>query len=193
MIKILTNPFSVYPEKKLVFSGLILFTASILLAPVFNAHRDGIIDLHFVSNVNVGMAFTAGLINFGILTMMLFIAGKMINPKTRLLDICITSLLSLPVFLFLYFFNITNKMSLLGSQITGLVIDNEVMELIFDNLILILVFALFGILVLVWFIILAYNGFKVATNAKGTKHTILFIVSILLAEIISKIVFYSFI
>jgi len=82
-------------------------------------------------------------------------------------------------------------MSIMGNNLTGMTLDKEAMQLIFDNLILILVFALIGILILVWFVVLAYNGFKVATNAKGTKSTLLFIVSLLVAEILSKIIFHQ--
>ncbi len=191
MKKVFTNPFSIYNEKKLLLSSLLFYMASVLLAPIFLARRDGIFDLHFVTNVDIGMAFADGLLNFGILTVLLYIAGKIINHKTRLIDICITSLLSLPVFMFLYVFNITHKMSLMGSQLTGMAIDNEAMALIFDNLILILVFGLFSILIVIWFIVLTYNGFKVATNAKGTRHIVVFIVAILLAEILSKILVYQ--
>jgi len=192
MKKVVINPFSVYNEKKLLLSGLILFSVSVVLATIFNARRDGILDVHFVSHVDFRVALADGLINIGILTLILFIAGKIINSKTRFLDMFITSLLSLPVFMFLFFFNISNSMSIIGEQLTGMAINNEAMELIFDNLTLILVFSLFGILVIVWFFVLAYNGFKVATNAKGTKPIIMFIVAILLAEIFSKIIIYQF-
>jgi hypothetical protein len=45
-----------------------------------------------------------------------------------------------------------------------------------------------SMILIVWTIILLYNGFKIATNAKETKDKILFAVAILIAEIISKII-----
>ena len=55
-----------------------------------------------------------------------------------------------------------------------------------SDLIFILLFAMLTLAFVVWFFALLWNGFKVATNAKGIKPVILFIIAVLLSEIISK-------
>jgi len=44
------------------------------------------------------------------------------------------------------------------------------------------------LLALVLAVILLYNGYKVATNAKGIKNTVLFVAALLIAEVVSKMI-----
>ncbi|EOG6917048.1 hypothetical protein ACLH3W_002277, partial [Flavobacterium psychrophilum] len=60
---------------------------------------------------------------------------------------------------------------------------NDIGFILFQSIIL--------IIALIWFISLLYNGFKIATNSKETKHTLLFILAIIIAEITSKIIIYK--
>jgi hypothetical protein len=50
-------------------------------------------------------------------------------------------------------------------------------------------FAGVSILFLAWFIFLLYQGYKVATNAKGAIEVVLFGVTLISAEVFSKIIF----
>lgn len=51
-----------------------------------------------------------------------------------------------------------------------------------------ILFMVITVPVIVWYIALLYNGFKVSTGAKGAKLIIGFVVGILVAEAISKLV-----
>lgn len=55
---------------------------------------------------------------------------------------------------------------------------------------LLIVAALAGLFVVMCFVVLAYNGFKTASNAKKGKHIALFALALLLSEILSKLIFY---
>ncbi|PKP26220.1 MAG: hypothetical protein CVU03_04175 [Bacteroidetes bacterium HGW-Bacteroidetes-2] len=169
MIKPLLHPFSIFSEKKLLFFGIVLTIFSAFLASFFNARRNGVLDVHFVTSISFTTALIESLINLFILSIFLFIAGIITNKKTRLIDIFITALVALPVFLLTFFFNINNTMSDLGLQISELNSNNSIMEILLDNIFLLLVFALWSLLVLAWVFILLYSGFKVASNAKGSK------------------------
>lgn len=57
------------------------------------------------------------------------------------------------------------------------------------SLIMILVFALFGILCLVWCGTLLYKGFKITTNARGRNLIVGTLLGIILAEALSKFIF----
>jgi hypothetical protein len=48
--------------------------------------------------------------------------------------------------------------------------------------------SLLSLIVLVWSIILLYNGFKTATNAKEIKHNLYFAIVLIVSEILSKII-----
>jgi hypothetical protein len=47
-------------------------------------------------------------------------------------------------------------------------------------------FGIITMIFIIWYITLLFNGFKVASNAKGKVPIVLFILSLLLAEILSK-------
>jgi hypothetical protein len=49
-----------------------------------------------------------------------------------------------------------------------------------------LIFTIFAVLAIISLIFLLWNGFKIATNAKGKKPIILFVTGLLLTEILSK-------
>jgi hypothetical protein len=55
-----------------------------------------------------------------------------------------------------------------------------------------MLFSFVAIFTLIWFSVLLWNGFKVATNAKGIKNIILFIFTILVVEIVSKYIITTF-
>ena len=56
-----------------------------------------------------------------------------------------------------------------------------------NNLPILLFFTAIVLISTVWFFILLYNGFKTATNAKGTKSILLFITACILSEILTRI------
>ena len=60
------------------------------------------------------------------------------------------------------------------------------------DIILLMLFSFVAICTLIWFSVLLWNGFKVATNAKGIKNIIVFIFTILVAEVISKYIITTF-
>ena len=60
-------------------------------------------------------------------------------------------------------------------------------NLALSDMIILIALSIVTLLFLVWSIVLLFNGFKTATNAKGSKQIILFAITILISEIISKI------
>ena len=60
-----------------------------------------------------------------------------------------------------------------------------------SSLMIVIGFGLISILFLVWYIALLFNGFKVASNAKGKTPIVLFILSIILAEVLSKVLIHQ--
>ena len=185
-MKKIVNPFETFSEKQLLFTGLVATVFGIFIGFVFNARFDGVVDLHFSESVTWQEVALDNLINIVVLSIVLFVAGKTINPKTRIIDILNSSLISRIPFYILPFFNVNQIMFHSSNEMMESIQNGQFSEITSTNLILTLVFSLVAILLLICFVILLWNGFKIATNAKGNKAIILFVVSLFVAEIVSK-------
>ena len=193
MKKTFFNPFEKFTERPLILAGIVATFLLSLSASYFNTRYDGVLDLHFSTPTFFLNTLTDNVINVIILSLCLFTLGKFRNNKTRFIDIFSASLISRIPYYIVPFFNWDN------------IILNESKKLInsFLNLspsqtpnfdgVQISVLVLFtgvSLVFLAWYIYLLYQGYKVATNAKGTVNVVLFGITILIAEIFSKIIFY---
>lgn len=184
MKKLLFHPFEDYTEKKLLIFGGLLLAAMVYLATLFSIRYDGAIDVHLVTNVvPLKTAIIDNSIAIVTLVTFLFIAGKINNVKTRIVDILVTVLVARVPFLFIMPFNYNKYMSTLS---TSLIEPENIKQLTFENSIVLGVFGIFTLLIVVWFFCLLWNGFKTATHNKGKMGVLYFIIAILLAEISSK-------
>ena len=185
MKKLFYNPFGNYPEQTLILIGSLAAVAGGLLAWCFNARFDGAIDLHFVPQVLPYEPFLDLLIDIVSVVLLLFSLGKYINAKTRLADILAAVTISrIPLYI-LPLFNANNAINEVTDKMMVLK-DPQNLNIEPLDMFVLLAFALVSILFLIWSFVLLFNGFKTATNAKGASHTVLFIIAILLAEILSK-------
>ncbi|MFV5686126.1 hypothetical protein ACM55I_11835 [Flavobacterium sp. GB2R13] len=192
MKTVLFNPFEKYTERILIVAGLTATLIGGYLGFVFNARFDGVIDLHFVERVTLYQPILEIGINILCTTVLLFIVGKIINPKTRIIDIFLTSMIARIPYYIITFFNANNKAYTISQGILNLVKSNKTNPLSSTDIFYLLLMSFAIIASLIWFIALLFNGFKIAVNAKGTKHVLLFIAAIVVAEIISKIVIINF-
>jgi len=184
------NPFSKYSDRTLILLGMLFSLIGSILGYFFNTRFDGVLDLHFVENVKFYEPFLDIFINTFATTLFLFIVGKYINKKTRLIDILNLSLIAkLPIYL-LTLTNIGNCIYSISSRIIQFVNPAKINQLLISDIVVMLLFAMLSLLFLVWFVLLLFNGFKTATNAKETKHSLLFIFGLLAAEILSKSIIY---
>lgn len=193
MKKILFNPFEQFSERPLILFGIAATMVLSMTGAFFNARFDGVIDLHFSIPTFFINTLTDNAINVVILSLTLFTLGKIRNNKTRFIDIFTASLISRIPYYFLPFFNwnnlILNETEKLMQQF--LTVQPEKIPQ-FDNvqMLILVLFAGVSLLFLAWFIYLLYQGYKVATNAKGAIEVVLFGISILIAEVFSKFIFY---
>lgn len=189
MKTILFDPFKKYQENTLFIIGLISLIFGSLLAYLLFARFDGVLDLHFVPHITVWQPFLDNTINSIALTGILFLIAKYINKKTRLIDILNSVLIARIPYYILPLFNINNFIADAGNVFTNAFILNSTMnpaDISTKALLIIVFFALISIMILVWYMALLYNGYKVACNAKGIKSVLLFVVAIIAAEIVSK-------
>lgn len=193
MKKILFNPFEQFSERSLILFGIATTLLLSMTGAFFNARFDGVIDLHFSRPTFFINTLTDNAVNIVLLSLALFTLGKIRNSKTRLIDIFTASLIARIPYYILPFFNwndrILNESNKIMEQFMTIQ-PGAVPQFEAAQMLTLLVFAIVSILFLVWFIFLLYQGYKVATNAKGAVEVVLFGITLLLAEIASKIIFY---
>lgn len=182
------NPFVRFSHQQLFYgSGLMTLLFS-TLAIVFKGRFDGILDLHFVNVIKWYQPFFDNFLNIIITSFLLFVLGKLINPKTRIIDIINAVMLSRFMIYILLFFNANNWISNLTNEIMM-----EFPNIQLDwKLALLTIFGLFSLAVIMVYLVLMFLGFKVATNSKKPKHVLWFICTVLLAEFLLKLIFYLF-
>ena len=191
-MKQLYNPFELYSERQLLIFGLVLTLIGSFLGYLFNGRFDGIIDFHLLESVIFLEVVLDNFFNAVLLTILLFINGKIINSKTRFVDVLNASLLARIPFYILPFFNFNNVMYDVSNRTYDIMVAGSFNAISTPDIILLMLFSFVAICTLIWFSVLLWNGFKVATNAKGIKNIILFIFTILVAEVVSKYLITTF-
>lgn len=193
MKKILFNPFEQSSERPLILFGIAATIVLSMTGAFFNARFDGVIDLHFSTPTFFINTLTDNAVNVVVLSLALFTLGKIRNNKTRFIDVFSASLISRIPYYFLPFFNWNNLILIETEKLMQqfLTVQPGAVPQ-FDNVQMatLVLFAVISIVFLAWFIYLLYQGYKVATNAKGGLEIVLFGVTIIIAEIVSKIIFY---
>ena len=186
MKKYLINPFEIFDDKKTLICGVVLNLVGVLLCFQFNMKFIGFLKLDFVSNISLLQALLQIVIIIFSLTLLLFITGKIVNPKTRVIDILNSSLLAIIPFYLLTFFNISNFIFNGLAQLKSLIVSQNLENINIYDLPVIVIFSIFTIIILIWSIIILYQGFKTATNCKELKHNVYFGLAIVLADVLSR-------
>jgi len=182
-----SNPFHYLAGPQALITGLVLIALTAVFCVWGGVHLDGVIDAHYGKTQTFPLAVAEGLINFllltGVLIPLAYVIGK---PGFRLIDLIGTQALARAPYL------LVAIIMLIGSS-TGL---PEMAE--FANaaqppsgtaLIKLLGFGLATVLMSVWSIYLMYRSFAFCTNAKTSKAVACFIVGLVIAEVISKIIY----
>ena len=193
MKKVLFNPFEQFSERPLILFGISVTILLSMTGAFFNARFDGVIDLHFSTPTFFINTLTDNAINIVILSLALFTLGKFRNNKTRFIDVFTASLIARIPYYMLPFFNWNNTVLIESEKLLKqfmTVQPGVAPQFETTNMLVLVLFAGFSLLFLAWFIYLLYQGYKVATNAKGGIEIVLFGVTILIAEVFSKIIFY---
>lgn len=185
-MKKLYNPFETVSENRLLILGIAFTIMGSLTGWLFNARYDGVLDMHLDKPVELWQPFTDNIINIFSLTTLLLIAGKIVNRKTRFIDILIATLIARAPFYILPLTNIGGKMEESSERL--LEAATNVGKMLPEDLAYASVMGLVSIFILVWAMALLYNGYRVATNLKKTSQILGYIGIVIAAEIISKII-----
>lgn len=200
MSALIFNPFERIAGGKALVWGLGLMLVTSVFASLANLQFDGVLDMHFVEQQSSISFFTScnicyvffQLIYCWIVSSLLFYFSALIVSKSqfRILDIFGTQAFARIPFILPAIVAFVSNQSEISSKITKQVLEGASFSLTPAELLLFGLFLLFSIISLIWSIALMYNAYRVSANVKGLSATIYFIISILLAEIITKLSFY---
>jgi len=197
IVTALMNPFYYLAGGPALGIGLALILLSALLGFFGNTHFDGVLDSHTGRAAPLWVFLAEGLVDWLVLALPLYLAGRLLSRSQglRAVDVFGTQALARAPYLLVALATL-----LPGYQRTvARVIEN--LPRIFDrsgapptpliehggDFAVFLVVTVFGVLMLVWMVALMYRSYALSCNIKGARAVVSFIVSILIAEVLSKL------
>ncbi len=175
---ILKNPFASLNERTLLIFGLSSFLVGVLLAHAVQLQIQ-ILRINPLKEVSLLQVTLGHLTIVVVLSLVFYFLGKLINIKTRFLDILNTVLIALvPI----YLLSLENINNYLRHQTTETLERIKTGGILTEPPYLLLLTSILSLVVLGYFVYLLFTGFKTATNAKKTWHFITFFVLLLLAD-----------
>ena len=181
LLQILKNPFEISSDKSLTTTGIILFTIGITLAYFFQIQLQ-ILRVNPLVKLTITDIIIGHLIVLSALTIVYFILGKIINRKTRLLDILNTILISIAPLYLIFFENINGYMYYEIYQMEEAIKSGGMLNI--KTSIFSVIISVISISITIYFIYLLFIGFKTATNAKKIWHYVLFFVILFITDLI---------
>lgn len=195
--KILTwlfNPFYYLAGGKSLLIGLILMVITGLIAYFTNSHFDGVLDFHMGAKAPIWFNLIEVIIDWISLVIPLIVTGMIISKtRFRVIDVFGTQALARYPAIFMTLTAIIPGYQDLIVKLVNITPVNAT-KILTENIgaVIILVAISIVILVLVvWMIALMYRAFAVSCNVSGWKAIVGFIIAIIIAEAISKIIIYS--
>ncbi|UOE40633.1 hypothetical protein MTP09_12095 [Chryseobacterium suipulveris] len=184
--KLFFNPFEKFSEIQLLVFGIIITILGSFIGSSLGVIYDGVFDVH-VYQTTFAKAILVNFINILSVFVPLLILGKIINSKTRIIDILNVSLISrFPIYIAGLLAN-NEKMNGITENILKEINTPEKLQIPTTDLIYLMVFSSLMMILLVYSIVLMFSGFRTATNVKKWQHFIFFAIAIIVAELISKV------
>lgn len=176
---ILFNPFIRIAGWQAFAIGFPIAIITSIVAAYSHLAFDGVLDAHSVENIDIKTSLILLFINVVSTVFVMYIAALIISKQTRFIDILGTMTLA--------------RAPLILAALAGFLVTPIVANEIMKNPMIVLSqsgfipFTILLILASIWMIVLTFNAFKTSTGGKGVKLLLTFVIAILAAEVLSKI------
>lgn len=190
--KTIFNPFERFDEKLLLLIGILTIIASIAIGYWTETYFSSIYKISNLDHASLKVVALSNLASFAFAIIILFILGKILNNKTRIIDIINMVLISQLVLISL---QCTEKIPFIQEakeRMIGYSRHPTGSIPLLDTFIM-MGMAMFSLLILTYSIVIFYNGFKTATNIKKWQHITLFALVSLASTLICQILLSKFI
>jgi len=185
IFSLILNPFTRIAGWQAFGVGLMFVILTGIICTFSKVAFDGVIDMHLVKRLTLLQSFEFLAIDLLSLVTIMTATGFIISKSFRIIDILGTMTLS--------------RSPLLILAIAGyFTISPDINEIIKDPILVFqsvsfIIIILLSIPVTIWSIILMFNALKVSCGINGNKLGSAFIIALLVAEVISKILIFNFI
>jgi len=181
----LLNPFTRLAGAKALLAGLLFFIITTIAGSYGGVVFDGVINVHLLRST-ISEAFLIHGLSLVMLIIFMYLAGLIFSKSSiRLIDVAGTMTLArAPFLLSALFLLLPGTGKYLNEFISGLLMMSF-SQLSFQAMLVGIISFLIFFISIVWFIILAYNGFTVSCNIKGSKNILVFICALLISFIVS--------
>lgn len=185
---ILLNPFAVLSDKKQTIIAVTSLMLGTLLSYFFHVNVQ-VLRINPLNDLSFMEVLLDQVILILILTISFFGIGKIINKKTRLIDIfngiCIAFI---PIYISL-FQNLNNFLTNETNKLMEAISNGDIYNM--SPPILLLIVGLIGFVFFIYYIYLLFIGFKTATNAKKAWHYVLFFSTLIIIDILTSFIINS--
>jgi hypothetical protein len=187
LLRVLVNPFERIAGLKALIAGLIIIVITIIIGNNSGVHFDGVLDIHLNSQpIPLIQDFIMQGLSLATLILLIVIAGIIWSKSFRIIDIIGTTFLARFPFLFSsivgYFLKSPNISSV--SDIDALLSDANALH----NLIILSLWGLITFFpIIIWYLIIQYNAYKVSLGISKKIAVLSCIAIIFIGEIISTV------
>jgi len=184
----LFNPFSFVAGYQALFLGLGIMLISALFGFLGNTHFDGVLDVHKGLEAPLWFFLTEGIIDWIALATPLFFFGLIVSTSSlRMIDVLGTQALARWPYLITAIVMLPEANQRVGVYLVAKFGFAAAPAAINYMDIFIFGFAIIvGIFMAIWMVTLMYKAYTVSCNIKGVRAIVTFIVSLIGAEALSK-------
>ncbi|KPH13546.1 YIP1 family protein [Chryseobacterium sp. ERMR1:04] len=184
--KTVFNPFERFNDKTLLIAGILSIPMVIAIGYFSGSYFSSIYRINNLEKISVQGVAIPTLISFLSSIIILFILGKILNSKTRFIDIVNTVLISQIPLAFLLLFQ---KLTFINTAAKTVRIyqKNPTGSFPIVDFIIMISTIIFVCTILIYSMAIYYNGFKTATNIKKWQSVVLFCVVSFLTMVICQI------
>ena len=184
----LFNPFSFVAGYQALLLGLGIMLISAFFGFLGNTHFDGVLDVHKGLEAPLRFFFTEGIIDWLTIAIPLFFFGLVVsNSSVRMIDVFGTQALARWPYIVISIVMLPEANQRVGVYLVAKFGFAAAPAAINYMDIFIFGFAIIvGIFMAVWMVALMYKAYVVSCNIKGARAIVTFIVSLIGAEVLSK-------
>lgn len=185
----LFNPFRFIAGVEALLAGLVIILISGFVGSLSNTHFDGVLDVHTGTAAPIWFFLAEGLINWICMVVPLFFFGLIVSRSSfRIIDVLGTQALARWPYLITAITMLPDANRRVIEYLMSKLTQTAPAAAI--NYIDVFVFGfamILAIFMAVWMVALMYQAYVVSCNIRGAKAVVTFIVSIIMAEVLSKI------
>lgn len=181
--KTVLNPFLKFDEKTLLIIGLVSISLVFMTGYFFGLKTDSLFHFRYITaEDSLIKIILSTLTVYAIGVLVFFVFGKLINKRTRLIDVVNPIFISQFIVILLLLISEIPLIKNSQRQILASVQDQS-FDLDTFSLLVIIINSFLSLAITAYGMAIFFNGFKTATNMKDWRHIVIFVVLLIILMI----------